>query len=242
MDLKQCTFDLVRLINLTTESPRWLVLHNRKDTALKSLNKLRPKRMAENGVTAREISAIDAAIESSHAGNQGSWLDLFRGTYLRRTLICTGLFWFHESTGQQFVNSYGPTFFKQIGLGSQAFTYSFIAQAAGVAGALIAMFLVDRVGRRPVLICGLSLAALFNFLVAGFGSKPDPSSTQISVVIASIILLNFSCKFSINMLAFLITAEIGGVKMRKKSKFSSSAISLGASYVFAILLTTDIQL
>lgn len=197
--------------------------------------------MAENGTTSAEITAIDAAIESSHAEKQGSWLDLFRGTYLRRTIICTCLFWFHESTGQQFVNSYGPTFFKQMGLGSKSFTYSFIAQAAGVAGALIGMLIVDRVGRRPILICGLSLAALFNFLVAGVGSKPDLSSSQINLVIASIILLNFSCKISINMLAFLITAEIGGVKMRKKSKFAKQQLSISAWGVFFVVLTAFLQ-
>lgn len=174
--------------------------------------------MVDNGATAAEISAIDYAIELNHAEKQGSWLDLFRGTYLRRTIICTCLFWFHESTGQQFVNSYGPTFFKQMGLGSSSFTYSFVAQAAGVAGAIITMLIVDKVGRRPILISGLTLAALFNFLVAGVGAKADPSTPQINLVIASIILLNFSCKYSINTLAFLTVAEIGGVKMRKKSK------------------------
>lgn len=203
---------------LPTESPRWLVLHGKKDKALKNLNRLRPKKMVETGMTAAEINAIDFAIESNQAADQGRWLDLFRGTYLRRTVVASLLFWFHQTTGQQFVNSYGPTFFKLQGLGADAFTYSFVAQAAGVAGPLISMFLVDRVGRRPLLISGLFLAVLFNFLVAGLGRLVDPSTGEVNTVIASIILLNFSCKYSINMMAYLITAEIGGVKMRKKSE------------------------
>ncbi|OQU94908.1 hypothetical protein CLAIMM_01191 isoform 2 [Cladophialophora immunda] len=222
---------LLLSVPFTVESPRWLVLHNKKERALQNLNRLRPKNMVENGATAAEIDAIDYAIESSHAEKQGSWLDLFRGTYLRRTIICSLLFWFHESTGQQFVNSYGPTFFKQIGLGSAAFTYSLVAQACGVAGALICILVVDRVGRRPILITGQALAALFNFLVAGYGSKLHPTTAQGNLVIASIILLFTACKFSVNTLAFLAVAEIGGVKMRKKILSFATSVDVLSAFI-----------
>lgn len=184
-----------------------------------------------------EINAIDQAIETNQAQHQGSWLDLFRGTYLRRTIIASLLFWFHQTTGQQFVNSYGPTFFQLRGLGAESFTYSFIAQAAGVAGALFSTLCVDKVGRRPLLISGMFLASLFNFLIAGLGKDPHPSKAETNMVIASIILLNFSCKYSVNMLAYLITAEIGGIKMRKKSKISLHLLS-----IMNLALTTYVSL
>ena len=64
----------------------------KNEVALKNLNRIRSKRLAENGTTAAEIRALDEAVESSNM-QSGSWLDLFRGTYLRRTVVTSLLFW-----------------------------------------------------------------------------------------------------------------------------------------------------
>ena len=57
------------------------------DEALHALNRLRPKSEAEAGLTAAEVEAIDEAIEQVRFTGQGSWSDLFRGTYFRRTMV-----------------------------------------------------------------------------------------------------------------------------------------------------------
>lgn len=131
---------------------------------------------------------------------------------------------FQQTTGSQFVLSYGPTFFEDMGLGSNSFTYSLVAQIAGFVGALIACLVTDRIGRRPLLISGMFLAALFNFLIAGLGSKPDPSSSETGMVIAALVLLSTSIKYSASTLAYLIAAEIGGTRMRKKSLCSTISL------------------
>lgn len=78
---------LLLLVPLTPESPRWLVLNGRKDQAKANLDRLRSKHDAQNGTTQAEVDAIEMTIEESHAQDQGSWLDLFRGNYLRRTWV-----------------------------------------------------------------------------------------------------------------------------------------------------------
>lgn len=182
--------------------------------------------MVESGATAAEIDAIDFSIEEAHAAHQGSWLDLFRGTYLRRSVIAALLFWFQETMGGQFVNSYGPTFFKDMGLGSMSFLYGFLANLAGFIGAGIVTLTTDRLGRRPLLIFGMTLCVLFNFLIAGLGGASNPdelSLAAINVVIASTVLLTASVKLSAGTMAYLVSSEVGGVRMRKKSKPCSSA-------------------
>ena len=69
------------------ESPRWLVSKGKREKALKALNRLRPKEEVELGLTVAEVEAIDEAIEQTRLQGTGRWIDLFRGTYLRRTMV-----------------------------------------------------------------------------------------------------------------------------------------------------------
>jgi hypothetical protein len=93
------------LVPFTVESPRWLVSHGRKDEALKSLKRLRTKQAAESGILEAEIDALDQALEYDRQLNTARWVDLFRGTYLRRTIYCSLLFWFYQTTGNSFYNA-----------------------------------------------------------------------------------------------------------------------------------------
>lgn len=77
--------------------------------ALTNLNKIRRKEDVANGYTSAEIETIEEAIELESHRNAGTWLDLFRGNYLRRSWIAGSLFAFQQTNGNQFVNSYGPT-------------------------------------------------------------------------------------------------------------------------------------
>ncbi|PSR83417.1 general substrate transporter [Coniella lustricola] len=223
-------------IPFTVESPRWLVLKGHKKQALKNLNRIRPKRLRESGVTNAEVDAIEFAIESHNALDQGTWGELFKGTYLRRTVVVSLLFWFQQTAGGQFVNSYGPTFFKQMGLGNLSFTYSFLATLAGFVAAAIGMLFVDRIGRRPLMISGMFFAALFNFIIAGLGTKENLSETETNVVVASLILLNASCKYSASLCAYLITSEIGGIRMRKKIIAFATAIDVLSAFVITFCI------
>jgi SP family sugar:H+ symporter-like MFS transporter len=90
-------------------SPRWLVLQGKKDQALKNLDRLRKQEEIDSGYTMAEIEAIEQAIVERSAVDHGTWLDLFRGNYLRRSWIARSLFAFQQTNGNQFVNSYGPT-------------------------------------------------------------------------------------------------------------------------------------
>lgn len=75
------------LVPFTPESPRWLVLKGKKQKAKTNLDKIRHKSEVESGATAAEVDVLDSLIEESFSKEQGTWLDLFRGNYLRRTWV-----------------------------------------------------------------------------------------------------------------------------------------------------------
>ena len=129
------------------------------------------------------------------------------------------MFFFQQTTGQQFANSYGPSFFRSMGLPSdQLFTYSILIPLAGLIGCIVAVMTTDTIGRRTLCYIGAALAIMFNALIGGIGSKPNANdnATYSNVVVASVVLLNGVCKLGVASQCWLIGSEIGGIQMRNK--------------------------
>ena len=82
---------LLTLAPWCPESPRWLIIKGRKADAKAALDRIRPAADVQSGATQAEADALELVIEESDARDQGSWLDLFRGNYLRRTWVSGGI-------------------------------------------------------------------------------------------------------------------------------------------------------
>lgn len=127
-------------------SPRWLMSKHRDKDAVAVLRKTRPVRYSAAGGCEQEVAAIHEALENKV--DKGSWMELFQGTNLRRTLIAIGVFTFQQFTGQAFASQYGPRFYQTVGLGSQAFNYQLISSGCSIIACLIGLMLIDSFGRR----------------------------------------------------------------------------------------------
>lgn len=77
---------LLVLVPFTPESPRWLILKGRKEEAKKSLDRIRPAADVRSGATQVEADILEKAILHDEE-RQGSWLDLLRRRYIRRTWV-----------------------------------------------------------------------------------------------------------------------------------------------------------
>jgi MFS family permease len=62
-------------------------------------------------------------------------------------------------------------FFSLIGL-NNAFTANLIVYCVLLGGVLVSFYLVDKVGRRPLLLCGCAFMSLCVFAVGGIGFTP----------------------------------------------------------------------
>lgn len=95
------------------ESPRWLLHHHRPEEALQSLRFFRHGAYDEVAVLQEfeEMKSV-AAREAESTKDWRLMFELFRGTNLRRTIICVGVTSANAGVGAMFILSFGTYFFS----------------------------------------------------------------------------------------------------------------------------------
>jgi sugar porter (SP) family MFS transporter len=213
------------------DGPRWLISRGKIDDSVKTLEKLRPESDVKAGRCREEAEAIREAVHSQVG--KGPWIDLFRGTNLRRTMVAVGIAIFQQFTGQAFVSNYSPRFYATVGLSEHAFDYNIGSATVGWFAVLIGLPFIDIAGRRIILMVGCAGQAIFLFIVAGLGFIAHPNASQANMLVASVMLYNAFFSGTIASTSYVILAEIGTPALREKTMAFTTAISIAAAFVVA---------
>lgn len=162
-------FAFFGMLFFVPNSPRWLVKVGKEEEAIKVLNKLR---VFDNGKLLNEIKQSLASEEGVKKEN------LFHGKNFHLVLIGIAVGVFNQLTGINIVMYYSADIFRSVGFSTDsAIWQTVIIGATNLIATIIGMFLIDKVGRRRLLLIGsLSMAlflALFGILTLigyqGFG-------------------------------------------------------------------------
>ncbi|KAF4931802.1 General alpha-glucoside permease [Colletotrichum viniferum] len=155
------------------ESPSWLIKHGRPDEAAKSFRRFNgPNFDVDEAMT---IMTVAVAKEQEYSKEGGSWLQCFKGPDGRRTLIICFVFVSQQFIGANFVSGYLTYYFRLAGVQNPIG----IAQAAFAVqlfGNMCSWPLIDRVGRRPMIVGGCFVMTATLLLIGGigtFGEQPE---------------------------------------------------------------------
>ena len=220
---------LILLIGLffVPESPRWLMGRSREDQARAVLQRIRES---------SDVSAELAEIKEDLSLQEGGWRELLNVSLRRPLIIGIGLAIFQQFTGINTVIYYAPTIFQLAGLhsASAAILATVGVGVVNVLLTIVALRILDRAGRRPLLLWGLvgmviSLGVLgAAFLLAG--------SSPIVAWLAVISLALYVACFAIGLgpVFWLLISEIYPLKIRGRAMGVATMMNWGSNLIVAL--------
>ncbi len=142
---------LIYFISLWTvpKSPRWLIQKlNKVELARKILKRIGGEEYAE--ATIQEIQrGIDKKEE------KGKLRDILDSKYATIMIIALGIAFFQQITGINAIFYYAPTIFEQAGGSTDSsFLQAIVVGLTNLVFTLVAIWLIDRLGRKPLLLIG----------------------------------------------------------------------------------------
>ncbi|MGB6870082.1 MAG: sugar porter family MFS transporter [Acidobacteriaceae bacterium] len=213
------------------DSPRWLAGSGHADRARAVLKRIRPPDQVES-----ELRDIQHSVEQQ----KGSWSELFSPLLRSAMIVGIGLAIAQQLTGINTVIYYAPTIFKFAGFSSSsvAILASVGLGVINVAFTVVAMQLIDRVGRRPLLLISLAGMTLGLAALGLAFSLPQLSGSLGGVAVASLMLYVGSFAVGLGPVFWLVLSEIYPLRIRGRAMSLGTIANWGANLVVAVSFLT----
>ena len=218
------------------ETPRWLISGGYHEIAHRVLVRIR-----EPADVTVEIEEIKASL--AEQTESGRWADLLSRQVRPALIVGLGLAVFQQITGINTVIYYAPKIFQAAGFNSAS---GAILATAGVGMVnfgmtIIAMFLVDRVGRRPLLLAGVA-GMIVTLAVLGLSFRISNESGELAWI-AVICLMGYVASFAISLgpIFWLLIAEIYPLKIRGLAEGTAATFNWGSNLIVSLTFLTLVE-
>lgn len=202
------------------ESPWWLVSKDREDRALASLSSLG----YDDDERTKKLALIKVTFEQARLETEGaSYLECFRHSNLRRTIISIAPLTIQALSGVVFAAGYFTYYLQLAGYSdAMSFRLQIAQQVLSTVGNVMSWFVIDRVGRRNLMIYGLGiltciLMILGGLAVVGSDTNNPNAPGAIRGTVAMILIYSWWYNLTIGAAGYTILTEVSTSRLRVKT-------------------------
>ncbi|KAH6971130.1 sugar transporter STL1 [Ilyonectria sp. MPI-CAGE-AT-0026] len=235
-----CIIPILFILTLIPETPRWLASHDRPDECLEILARIHSA-PTDNIEVQRLHNTIIQTVAYEASIGAGSWKDLLKNDRIKsqkRLLIACAIQSFQQLGGINAIIYYSSTLFEH----SVGFSPKMSALMSGFlqtwffVASFIPWFLIDRVGRRPLLLSMISLMAAVMAIQAGliYQVQNNTAIAHAAGIGAAAMLFVFQGAFTVGFQAtvWVYPSEILPLRLRQRG----SSISTAANWIFNYMI------
>ncbi|OBK28624.1 MFS transporter [Mycobacterium asiaticum] len=203
------------------DTARWYLLKGRAADARRALLRVEPAEAVDGA-----LAEIAAEVAEDHSG--GGILAMLRPPYLRATLFVVALNILVQITGINAIVIYSPQLFGDMGFHGYFAKLALpaMAQVGALVAVCVTLFLVDRAGRRPILLSGIAMMIVADAVLIGTNATGSPA-LALGFVGVLLFLVGFSLGFG--SLVWVFAGE----------SFPSHLRSVGSSVMLTSNLTAN---
>ena len=209
---------LIFILTSLPESPRWLLYANRKDEAVRVMRKVGGQQLIDD-----ELPEMERVLLSDKGKGKMHFGDLFKGKTGKIVFIGTLLAAFQQITGINAVIMFAPEIFQTAG--SEKVDSMMLSVIVGLTNffmTMVALWLVDRKGRKTLLLWGAAgMAVSLGYLCIEFAK---PVQNGVGVLIALLLYISFFAA-SFAPVMWVIISEIYPGRIKGVAMSFSTAVS-----------------
>ncbi|KOS44781.1 hypothetical protein ACN38_g4348 [Penicillium nordicum] len=195
------------------ETPRFLIKQDRYEEATKALARLRRMDVNDPAVVA-ELAEIQANHEYEMRLGKATYFEIVRGSIGKRLATGCAVQGLQQLAGVNFIFYYGTTFFQNSGI-QNSFVITLITSIINVVSTFPGLYMVEKWGRRPLLMFGAVGMCVSQLIVAIVGTAIN-SEVSNKVLIAFVCIYIFFFASSWGPVAWVVTGELFPLKARAK--------------------------